>query len=274
MPNQLNYQDRITTNPTQRPSRVTQLDRNLIDTQTKQILFGTTDKDNIELWIYYPDGNLAGHVRLEPSDPALSLVTLVDNTGPYEVLNLDLHDISNRLFLDPGRYIMVSNFFRDEVGSENRYKLYIDEISQDRTEVRLRPVKPNSTTDTDIYEFITPSTTRLGANAIIDEVLGQSTGERTQDEFVSIERFVSKNEEYIPNTLHKLLHSNAIYDLFDMHVKIMQRVHKYALDYMDNDSRNYAIQQQELENYLETALHVVIQEMIDRGEISPLIQPV
>src|SRR5690348_11801545 len=119
MPNQLNYPEPITSTINQRPSRFSDRDVALMKNSTKQILFGTSDNDLVEIWIYNSDGTIAYHANIGPTDTALTATTIVDQTGAHELLNLDFTQIQNDIDIEPGRYVLVGNFFRNEVGSED-----------------------------------------------------------------------------------------------------------------------------------------------------------
>jgi hypothetical protein len=271
MANQLNYPEPLPNTSLQRPNRVRNIDLELIESSNKQILFGTNDRDSVEVWIYNPDGSKAGHLLLHPNDTALSLTTLVDNTGPFELMNIDLQAVIDRLQLDPGRYSLVANFFRNEVGSEEGYKLFIHEISQDRMEVRLRPVRATNQVLSDIYEFIVPSVTRLAADAIISEVFNKST-DAQPGETITLEAFISNVNQVRTNTLQRILRSSAVIDVYNLFNTIMDRTYSRALDKMAADVYNQAIQQDELEKYIAVSFAEIIAEMIDRKEVSPLFQ--
>jgi hypothetical protein len=264
MPNKLNYASEIGKVTYQRPSRVTDVDLNLFADGHRQILFGTTNNDVVEIWVYNPDGSFAGHLNLGPTDEALALVTLVDNTGPYEVLNIDMKQVAQTLGIQPGRYAFVANLFRDEVGSETGHKLYISDISDDRTILTLTPVEQSSELARQMYEFVVPSVPKLFANGLIDEMFGRSLDFRS-DEIITIEGILAQ----MPDVLGKLQYA-GVYGIFASLLQtILNRVYIGVIDLMAADVMNLNIQQAELEQYVEKAMDLVIYDMTQRGEVDP-----
>jgi hypothetical protein len=265
MANQLNFPDELTSTVNQRPNRVANVDAALIRHTQKQILFGTSDRDNVELWVYEPTGTLVGHANFSPTDGALTLSTVVDQTGTYELLNIDMVEASKKLGLEPGRYVMSTNFFRDEVGSEEGYKLYISEISNDRTELRLEPVVVDDVSTHDIYEFVTPSVPREYAQGLMAEVLGQAIQAPPQDVVTEDKVSAVIGDE----TMARIEYSGT----FDVYQKllqtVLQRTYSRALDLMALDVFNYYVQSLEIETYVTRALDDTLISMINAGEIDP-----
>jgi hypothetical protein len=263
MANQLNFPDPITSTVDQRPNRVARIDLNLMRKRNRQVLFGTTVNDKVELWIYQPTGELAAHTNLGPSDEALSLSTVVDNSETVELLNIDLKDVGNRLDLEPGRYVMVANFFRDEVGSEEGYKLYISEISDDRMELRLEPVTFSDQARKDIYEFIAPSVPRTYANALISEIFGQAINQPENETI---------NENNVGQALGVVDRFNysGTYEIYrNLLITVRERTYRKALDLMAADVFNYYVQSLEIRKYISDALDSVLSAMVAAGEIDP-----
>lgn len=271
MPNQLNFPDKLQTQPLQRPLRMSGKDLKLIRNENRQIIFGTTDRDVVELWVYNPNGTFAGHLNLGPTDQALSLTTLIDNSGPYELLNLDMTRITQKIGLAPGRYAMVANFFRDEVGSETGYKLYISDISADRTEVQLYPVEPTAEVIRDIYEFVAPSVPKQFAKGLIDQFFGQSL-DATFQEQIEINKLNGQLNGQIAGTVQRL-QNGGLYELYTQIVDdLLTRTYTQTIVLLAEDVRNYNIQQIEIERYIMDAFDLVINQMQQSGQIPHLIQ--
>jgi hypothetical protein len=274
MPNQANYPDPLNGTYFQRPERVSAKDLNLLHPGQQQILFGTSVNDNVEIWIYNPDGTFAGHQTLGPTDTALTLTTLVDNTGTYELLNIDMKDVANRIGIAPGRYSFVGNFFRDEVGSEAGYKLYISQISDDRTELQLRPVQRGATYDSQSYDWVVPGVPREFAAGLMIQLFGA-------DISGSVEH--SLNPSFIAEIL------NAITPLTTEGLSVTDRINyaeagnaytamintinsralTEALNLLAADVTNNYIQQIELDKYIQKALLTVMYAMVSANEIDP-----
>ena len=215
MPHQDNFPDGIVDVPNFRPRRVSEQDRRLIQDQTapgvpaeRDVVFGQTDKDVVEIYIVDELGNNIAHVNLRPSDPALRLIAFtsdqqvgVGQDKTPDVLQIDLVTVLQRLGpinpdtdepegLPPGRYSIAVNIFRDEVGQEagpDERKLYISDISPSRTELRLKPVFSNSRIVSEIGEFVEPSVPRFVAQAIIDQAFGISLDPFIDDVPFSVE---------------------------------------------------------------------------------------
>lgn len=271
MPNQLNFPDKLQTTPLQRPTRMSGKDLKLIRNQNRQIIFGTTDRDVVELWVYNPNGTFAGHLNLGPTDQALTLTTLIDNTGPYELLNLDMTRITQKIGLAPGRYAMVANFFRNEVGSEEGYKLYISDISADRTEVQLYPIEPTAEVIRDIYEFVAPSVPKQFAKGLIDQFFGESL-DALETEIVNVNKLNGQLNGLIQGTVQRL-QNGGLYEIYTQIVDdLLTRTYAQTIRLLAEDVRNYNIQQIEIERYIMDAFDLVIQQMQQSGQIPHLIQ--
>jgi hypothetical protein len=271
MANQLNFPSELQNVSTQRPPRVDVRDLRLIENQQKQILFGTSTRDKVELWLYNPDNTFAGHTVLSPSDPIVTLTTYVDQSGPSEVLNLDLTALSLRMGINPGRYVLVSNFFRDEIGSEAGYKLYVSDISNDRTEIQLYPVNPTQESYDDIFDFITPSVPKLFAQGLVDQLFGVNLDAVDTEKIrqSDIDSFINQGDS---TTIARLQYS-GLYNSFVNSINIMlPRVYKRTLDLMAGDVVNYQVQKIELIKYLMTAFDAELARMVSSNEFNPYLE--
>jgi len=268
MPNQLNYAQPIESTEFQRPNRVTTLDENLLHPVKQQILFGTNDRDVVEIWMYNPDGTFASHLNLGYSDSALSIATIITQNGPTEVVNIDLKDVGNRMQIQPGRYSMVGNFFRDEIGSEKGYKLYISEISPDRTELRLTTIDKTAEAINDIFSFTSPSVPKLYAKGLLDQAFGKAIlADKTQQ--ISGDTIVSFLDIRIPGTVNRINAANLQMVYLAMIDKVLTQTYLDALNNMALDVMNREVQYIELEQYVEKAVNGVIYRLTQSGEIDP-----
>ena len=96
---------------------------------------------SVEMHIYSADKWVTGDhtVIVDHSIPDL----VSSETGlPYKfngnIISYNLKNTLNKLNLTAGNFRFVVNFFKDLIGSYNQQFLYIDEISPDRTELKLR----------------------------------------------------------------------------------------------------------------------------------------
>jgi len=271
MPNQLNFPDVLPNQPLLRPSRISSADLRLIRHEERQIIFGTTDRDNVELWVYNANGMFAGHLNLGPTDEALTLTTLVDKSGPYELLNLDMTRATQKMALPPGRYAMVANFFRDEVGSEAGYKLYISDISPDRTEVQLYPVAPSDATIKDIYEFVEPSVPRQYAKALMDQFFGESL-DALPAETVDSPKLKAQLDFFISNSMGRVT-QGGLSTYFELMIEhLLDKVYTRSAVLLAEDVKNHNVQQIEIEKYIMDAFDWTVHEMQQSGQIPHLFQ--
>ncbi len=103
---------------------------------------------NTELHVYSGDTWITGKhdVTLQHSVPSFTdpdTNRLLQLTGTP--LSIDLYKHLSDLDLTAGNFKFVINFFRDLIGSYKHQYLVIDEISPDRTELRLRVIDINDT---------------------------------------------------------------------------------------------------------------------------------
>ena len=272
MANQANFPDPLNGTFLQRPERVAAKDLNLLHPDEQQILFGTTDADNVEIYVYNPDGTIAGHQTLGPTDVALTLTTLVDNTGTYELLNVDMKDVCNRMGMAPGRYSFVCNFLRDEVGSEAGYKLYISQISDDRTELQLIPITVTPQTNSDFAEWINPSVPREFAAALMVQLFGFDISGSGQNS-ITPSLVAGKLNELTPLTAggysitDRINYAQAGNAYTAMMSTVLSRTLSVSLDLLAADVYNHNVQQAEINGYIQSASLSVMRGMVTSGEI-------
>jgi len=267
MPNQLNYADPIAIPYIgERPDRITQVEKGFVSNGYKQILFGTSPKDIIEIWVYNSNGELTAHSNIETTSDILSLTTLIDNVGSFEFLNFDMGKLIRSLSVGSGRFGVVFNFFRNEVGSENEDHLYVAEISDDRAEVKLRIKELTSSVLTDLAEWVIPSVPKLEAQGLIDQVFRKSV-DFTEQESVSPIKILGDADLILSNTSARIQYANALETFESMIFTIMDRVSQASLDKMAEDINNLNVQDEDLIKYISEAIEEVVTEMILRNEI-------
>lgn len=267
MPNQLNFPDKLPDKLIlERPSRLASVDTRQFQTGIKPVLFGITERDVIEIWIYFPDGRIAGHITLPVYDPAIRLSTALDNTGAYEFLNIDFGDVIRRLALEQGRYGLVVNIFRNEVGSETGEKLTLEAISEDRTELRLTAARPTNSIMQEIYEFTVPSVPKLIAQGLIDQTFGQSLDALPEEQLDS-DKVLLDADIFINDTSARLKYANAMVAYEIMTITVLDRAYPIVLNKMAEDRQTRNIKEIDLERYMSEAIQEVVRDMRDRGEI-------
>ncbi len=102
-----------------------------------------SDLSRIELHAYSNDTWITGTHKLAIKN---SIPTYVDSTTnqtitfPAQPIAIDIYDELSKLNLTAGNFRIAVNFFKNLIGSYERQHLRIDEISPDRTEIRLRAI--------------------------------------------------------------------------------------------------------------------------------------
>jgi hypothetical protein len=146
MPRQDNYRSDILAkqDPTFITSRVVSFPEELILKEYIPASFGFDSPDNIELHFYsIPNNALLLSTRIDITEADVSIlkthvVSYADGTlKPY--IRIDFTELFTKknIVLLPGTYKLVINFFSDMVGSYSDRRLYIQEISDSRTELQL-----------------------------------------------------------------------------------------------------------------------------------------
>ena len=291
MPNQVNYPDTIPVPYINyRPERLSEEDRNLVQNRIDQIVFGTSPRDHVELWVYDSNGGIAGHTNVPITDASMSLSTVVSDTGAYELLNIDMGAAIRTMVVESGRYGFTANFFRDEVGSEyiddtkpsDGYgkRLYIADISDDRTELRLSPKDVSDALLTEIYEWVMPSVPRLYAQALIDQTFGRSlpTGDELE---VPLDQRLTSNKVMVeldsimnidPSVHERVLNSNSQLEYDAMMADMISLIGLRSIELM-NDAQSPAtdvnIQQAQLYSFIEQATIDIINQYKTMKLIDP-----
>lgn len=267
MANQFNYEDELVRG-FQRPERIRESEAFIISLPPKQVLFGTSLSDNIELWFYNPDGTFAAHTTVPAISDNLKHTTIVDQTGAYEFLNINLQKIGLELNLAPGQYNLVANIFSDEIGNEAGEKLYISKISPDRTELQLRPVNVNQDTKDQIFEFIVPGTPRQFTKGLIDQIFGQSL-DKTPGSFITQDEIKINIDQADATALERIQNSNAN-DIYTQTVQtVLSLAYNNVLELLATDIQNRRVQKSELEGYIRTALTKTIHDLNSSNSIDP-----
>jgi len=99
--------------------------------------------NKIELHVYSGDAWLTGNHSVTQQTKIPEYRDKQTNqliTFPSKPVAIDLYDEFNKLKLTAGNFKIVVNFFKNLIGSYEQQHLRIDEISPDRTEIRLRAI--------------------------------------------------------------------------------------------------------------------------------------
>ena len=121
------------------PTTTKNLFRSLGQTAVPEIAFPTAD-NKIELHVYSSTNWLTGNhgVQLYPSTPVYFDETGNQLTFSQQPVVLDIAQEFANLQIQSGNYTIIVNFFKNLIGSYDEQYLKVDEISPDRTELRLR----------------------------------------------------------------------------------------------------------------------------------------
>jgi hypothetical protein len=259
MPNIKNFPDGIPTELQGRPSRFAERDTKIFFRGTKEVLFGAYPTDIVEVYIYDTDDNIVAHLNYDASSPALSITRILSAAGTSNFLDVNLPVMAVDLGVTPGRYTMVLNFFHDEVGSESGDRLYIDEISRSRTELRLRPNVETDSIQNQIYEFITPSVPKLYAQALIDEMFNVSI-DVSESNKITVDKILAKLDAGLDISITERFNRVGITDSFGILISaILRQAEIAAVNIVANDL-DENVQRVQLMNTFQQALIIAIRQ--------------
>jgi hypothetical protein len=110
----------------------------------------TDVNSKLELHVYSGETWLTGNHSVQAKNSAASVrnKTLNKQVPLNNTISIDLYQELENLKLTAGNFRFVVNFFKNLIGSFDKQHLQIDEISPDRTEIRLRAI------DADDPEFL------------------------------------------------------------------------------------------------------------------------
>ena len=127
------------------------IDRTKLDVVTystqQPIFFNTdiinsTDDSRLEFHVYVDDSWITGNHKIQLQRKVPQYIDKATNK-PISIINpiaIDIFSEFNKLKLTSGNFRFAINFFKNLIGSYERQHLRIDEISPDRTEIRLRAI--------------------------------------------------------------------------------------------------------------------------------------
>ena len=101
------------------------------------------DSSRVELHVYSGGVWQTGNHKIQLQTKIPTYVDKTSNrtiTFPTEPIAINLYDEFNKLKLTTGNFKIAVNFFKNLIGSYDQQHLRIDEISPDRTEIRLRAI--------------------------------------------------------------------------------------------------------------------------------------
>ena len=232
--------------------------------------FGFDVDDNIELHFYDSQNTLVNSTIVPISTGIVSSRTVILSEGQKEEkLVVDMSRVQKELglFLPAGTYTLVINLFSDEIGSYGNRKLFIEEISDSRTELRLSfNVAYSDVENQELYEFIDPSLPRVLAGGVVGSIMGITEDNlitNPTDTGIQSEQFISdvntQLENLIPTISAQLYNiepnlqdelnttisiaSGAVYDAFISLLEVTKNSNKFD-----------RLQKEELDVLIEEAL--------------------
>ena len=149
-----------------------------------EITSQTTDS-SIEIHVYSNDSWITGthKVNIKNNIPVYrDSITNNIISFPTQPVAIDIYDELSKLNLTSGNFTIAVNFFKNLIGNYNRQHLRIDEISPDRTEIRLRAI------DADDPEFLQQIT------AYINNVSSQTNPQTSRSTYKSYLLNFSRNQ--------------------------------------------------------------------------------
>lgn len=182
MPNQNNFRSDITNNtdPKFLASRIVKFPEEGILLEQIPASFGFDTYDFIEVHFYTKQGNnllLSTTIDAEDADVLKSHVVSYTDGTFKNYIRIDFTKLfeKKQLILIPGDYKLVLNFFSEEIGAYDDRKMYLEIISDSRTEVQVAfadnvtPIKIEENKDA-IYEFVEKSFDRANAVGAAEKI--------------------------------------------------------------------------------------------------------
>ena len=106
-------------------------------------IINVTDSSRIEMHVYTADTWITGNHKIQ----VVQKIPVYRDTNtnqpitlPAQPVAIDLYNEFNQLQLNAGNFRIIVNFFENLIGNYEQQFLTIDDISPDRTEVRLRAI--------------------------------------------------------------------------------------------------------------------------------------
>lgn len=221
MPNQSNFRSDVTTptEPRFLASRIVSFPEEDILSEQIPASFGFELVDNIEVHFYtVPDNTLLLSlvVRTDEDDVLKSHIVTYADESFRNYLRIDFTRLfeKNNVILLPGDYKIVMNFFSDEIGSYTDRRLFIDEISESRTEVQLQFFSTNNLVERqenirDLKEFVEPSFPKPVAIGVAEKIFRSGVTLNDENEGITYSGILNNFEipqttQTIENTIERI----------------------------------------------------------------------
>lgn len=290
MPNQFNFRSDVTTrtDPTYLASRIVRIRDEGVLYEQIPASFGFETFDVIEIHFYtIPDNQLALSTIIDVENVEDILKSHIVQYGDDSFKNYLRIDFTklfelNNVLLVPGDYRMILNFFSDEIGDYSNRKLYVQNISDSRTELQLAFQPTNdlneiTQNENELKEFVTPSFDKPTAVGVGEKIF--ASGVRLQDstEGITYENMVQNIDvtelnQTFENTIARInkLGPQVVQDfqsnIEDFLVSLFKTVKEEII--IKGDRR---IQEDEFQEFINTALEIKIKELQQKYQNKILI---
>ena len=223
MPNQNNFRSDATTPDESRflASRIVSFPEEEILLEQIPASFGYDVFDNIELHFYSSPENfliLSLVVNADDGDVLKSHIVSYEDETFKNYIRIDFTALfeKKQVILLPGDYKVVMNFFANEIGSYDNRRMYIEEISDSRTEVQLQFFDTQNLQDRvdnidSLNEFVPPSFSRPVAIGVAEKIfrsgvqlVDDTEGLTYNNILENIELDLSDVAQTIDNTIEKV----------------------------------------------------------------------
>lgn len=182
MPNQNNFRSDITNTTESRflASRIVKNPQEYVLLEQIPASFAFNTTDNIEVHFYtIPTNILLVSMVISMADLEIlksHLVSYSDGTiKNYIRIDFTKAFEKKNIVITPGEYKMVLNYFSDEIGSYYDKNMYVQEISDSRTEVQLAFINNSdeitvANNKKSLYEFLVPSVNKSFAVGVAEKI--------------------------------------------------------------------------------------------------------
>ncbi len=152
----------------------------------------------LELHVYSSESWITGNHKVQQLTKIPKFTDKITNKkiNLNNPLAIDLRKEFDSLKLSAGTFRIVVNFFKNLIGSYEQQYLCIDEISTDRTEIRLRAIDGNNLA---YLQQITNFIQTVDQTSIVDRTVEQVSSEKTQTPIYNIIESPSLFKTYLLN---------------------------------------------------------------------------
>lgn len=289
MPNQNNFRSNIVNNTEPRflASRVVKSLNEGILFEQIPASFGYEPTDYIEVHFYTKQTNsliLSTTIAASDADILKSHVVSYPDGTLKNYIRIDFTELFKRkqLILIPGDYKLVLNFFSNEIGDYNNKKMYIDVISNDRTEIQIAfrdNIDSNGNIDANLianndkllYEFVEKGFDKVNAVGAAEKIFLSGVQTENSDEGLTYDNIVGNiyvarttpnEDQTVENTIDRIenLGENVIQQ-FEQEInnflpKLFETVREEII--INGDKR---IQEEEFKKIIDDAIRLRLNEL-------------